>query len=345
MHKTAPLAALLSVSFASANASDFPASAFGSLSLAGSERLAVYALTRPELGAEGLSQGVSILQDMGILGEPGVIADKWISFSPVLTYDGNLNGGFSSNTIIAGGLPFLVADEYVSVSGALVGLSANAGLRMNVATDTALDLRVSAMGGWAPKHDISKVQAGGEACLRRMVSSETFLHGCLDFIHAYYALGEVNRAGASLGVGHSFSSKMGFHDVTLEARRFEYLGGNGYSHDMLSLRGVSALSGDFAVFAGGQIGASAGDNHVMRSKVEFGLATKIAGRSVSASLSAQRNAGGMFLGETRKDTAYGLRVSSRLVSDLTATAYYDVNKASHDFYDSKTLGISFEWKV
>ncbi|MFG6083419.1 hypothetical protein ACEUZ9_004679 [Paracoccus litorisediminis] len=331
------------VAAGAADAREFPVKAFDALGMAGSERLVAYALTREETGPAGLAQGIDLLRMMGFIGAPGEITDRWFNWSPVLTYDGNLNGGFAQDSFIAGGLPFEIDDELVSVGGMLVGVSFDTGLRMNLATDTALELRAASMLGFAPEHDIAKSQIMADACVKHMVTTETFLHGCADILRADYELGTTERAGARFGMSHAFMSPAGFHEVAFELQRLKYLGDDGYGQNIVSVRSASALSHGLAFFATAQLGEDAGQNQVMRRRLELGVATTVKDRGLGIRISAEDDRGGMFLGEERRDMIYGVNITGRINEKLSASAFYSVTDASHEFYKSDSIGFSFDY--
>lgn len=62
-----------------------------------------------------------LLHTMGIIGEPSSITRTNLSFSPVLTHDSNINGGYGPTTIIIDGLNFNVDKDYKALDGILLG--------------------------------------------------------------------------------------------------------------------------------------------------------------------------------------------------------------------------------
>lgn len=336
-------AALALTTVSAASAQDFPVKALPSLQLAGSERLAAYALSRPVAGPDGLAGAMQIYERLGYFGGAGKVTHKYLKFSPILTWDGNLNGGQANDTFYAWGLPFSVDEDYVAKEGVLLGMSAFGGIRMNLAENLALDVRGNAMYGYSPEHEISKAQAMVDVCARYMISTETHLHGCVDYLIADYDLGRTERSTAKLGVSRAFHNSLGFHEVGAEVRHIEYLGENPYDQNAIALRWSGALTGGYALNASIQLGEEVDGQHVVRRRIDLGASTKVFGRISTANASIQEASGGNFLAQERDETTFGLGLSTQVNESLGLGVYYSKTKANHEFFEDSNVSFSVNY--
>lgn len=317
---------------------------YTAIGLTGSERLMVHALSEDGLPFQARVARGKILSNMGYFGTPGQVTDSQSRFFPVLTYDANLNGGFANGSFQAGGYTFSIDEKSRAVGGVLVGIGYSGRMRMNLAEKTALDLRLGAVAAYAPEHDMSKIQVVGDACINRMISTRTHAHVCADLIHVRYELGKVTRTGARAGVSHSFGSGDRFHELTGELRLNRTFGTTDYNQAIGSLRLTTALSGPMALIVAFDVGGKAGDNLVMRERIEVGIAGLVNGRPASVSLSVQKNRGGMFLGEAREDTVTSIGVNYQVNDKLTLGGLVRRTNSSAEFYDHTEVGINVGWK-
>lgn len=336
-------AAALAITATAVSAQDYPVAAIPSLQLAGSERLAAYAMSRPEMGKKGVLGAMQIYERMGYFGGAGKVTQKYLKFSPVLTWDGNLNGGQANDTFYLWGLPFSIEEDYVAKEGVLVGMSAFGGIRMNLADNLALDVRGNAMLGYSPEHEITKAQGMVDVCARYMVTTETHLHGCIDYSIAEYELGRNERSTLKLGASHAFHNSLGFHEVGAELRHIKYLGDDAYDQNAVVLRWTGALAGGYALNTSVQLGEEVEGRQVVRRKVDLGLTTKVFDRPTTAMFSVQEASGGTFLAQERKETTYSIGLSTQVNKDLGLGIYYSETKANHEFFDSSSVSFSVNY--
>lgn len=314
------------------------------VAMTGSGSLALKALSDPRLPAPLKQARAKIAHDMGLTGQPGEVTSRWLRFAPVLAHDSNINGGSSGDSVTVSGLTFEVDEKFRAASGLLLGLSFNAGMRINAAPLTALELDMGGMAAFAPEHDMTKTRLTGSACLRRDVGKGTHLRGCADAYLSTYELGRTSRLGAEVSVSRAFASSNAFHEVTLGLKQNLYLEGEDYQQTVLSAQYVTARPGPMAFTAGIQLGSDTGDRISMRERVSVGLATELAGKQTTFALSAQNNRGGLFLGEERRERTYGVSVSRRFTDKLTVGVSYTRTKAQHEFFDDNALGLDIGWR-
>ncbi|MCW3782543.1 hypothetical protein [Defluviimonas salinarum] len=317
---------------------------FNAIRLSGSERLMVHTLSLPGMPRDAVQAREQLLTRMGYRGAPGTIGDSGLSFSPVMTHDGNVNGGFASDTLVVAGIPFTLGEEYKAVGGLLLGVSGSGRMRMAVAENTALDVRYGGVVSYAPEHDMAKISLGGEACLRRMHSFSTYSHACVDTTLQRYELGESNRFGAKLGVTHAFTAAGGVHEVSADLMVNRYLNATDYSQPVASVSLTSALPVPAVISAGVQVGGSAGDNMVMREKLNLGLGFLAWERPTSISVSLQNNRGSQFLGEALESRVTTIGASHQFNEKLTVSASVSITDSSAAFFDDTAYGFSANWR-
>lgn len=314
------------------------------VAMTGSPSLAMHALSSPMLPAPFHEARARIAHEMGLIGTPGQVTSKWLRFSPVLTYDTNINGGSTGESITLSGLKFVVAEEFRAKSGFLAGGSVSGGMRVNLAPLTALELNLSGMAAWAPEHEISKTRLTAAACVRRMVDDATQVRGCLDGYVSTYELGRTERYGAELGVSRAFATTSAFHEVTLSAKRNTYTEGENYGQTVLSAQYVMAQPHPYAVMAGVQVGTDTDDRISMRERVSLGLVADIWGKQTMFSVSAQNNRGGLFLGEGREERIYVASAGRDVTKKINLGVSYVVTKARHEFFDDRAVGFDFNYR-
>lgn len=308
------------------------------LALAGSGNLTTYALSQPELPRSLHVVRAQMLARDGFLGTPGKIMDKHITFSPVLTYDGNINGGAVGDSLVISGLRFKIEDDQVSKGGVLIGGAVDAGADINLAPNTALELNAGAWVGFSPEHDLSKGGANLSACISRQATPATRLRGCARASHLEYALGKTQRASVEIGGAHAYSVREGFNEVDVSLREERTFGGVVEDQRILSLRHTTAHRSGLTFTIGGNLGSET-RGISMRERVHVGAAKIIAGRPTSISLSAQNNRGGQFLGQGRAENIFTLGASRQVHDRLTVRVSGTRVRARHEFFNQNSVGI------
>ncbi|CAM5407942.1 hypothetical protein FALB51S_02301 [Frigidibacter albus] len=130
--------------------------------LVGSERLRLFAFGKAlEAGALPPALVGRMKRDMirqGFYHEPGqnplTLLEGWAA--PVLSYDGNINGGSYNDRLSVDGIIFETTPDYVAKAGILAG--AGAGGEARLAWDSGRYIRAAlrAETVWAPEHDIGR---------------------------------------------------------------------------------------------------------------------------------------------------------------------------------------------
>lgn len=314
------------------------------IQLGGSERMMVMALSDPGLPLQAHAARNSLLGTMGILGKPGTITRKSLSFSPVLTHDSNVNGGYGTTTIIIDGLNFNVDKDYEALDGILLGGSVSTGLRMALGHKTALSLAGTASIAWSPEHDMWKNSVNASACVNHMFTVDTWGYGCLDASYRSIDLGETTRYGARLGMNKLFFSGIGLHEVTAEVQHNEYDSGKDYDQNVVSVSMTTALTGGYSVAFGAQLGEEVEGVSVMRNRFFAGVGFELFDRPTSVSVGLQHNEGGMFLGGPVENDITSISVSHQVTKKLTVSVYAAQTDSNVEFYDDNQFGVNFGYR-
>lgn len=147
---------------------------------AGNEKIAIYAVSgsgmpdqlRIEAGQLSAARGYTVNGE-------GAIVGKGLTWSPVISYDPDINGGSHKSSFNVSGFEFSIPENQRRKSGVVIGAETDAFLRYGFGNQTILDLSGSAYLVWAPQHDIMKANLGGSACVTRQIERDLYLSGCM----------------------------------------------------------------------------------------------------------------------------------------------------------------------
>ncbi len=312
--------------------------------LAGSYRMMAHTLSTRGLPAEAGRARDKLLNNMGYYGEFGEVSKAKLSFSPILAHDGNINGGFSSDTFTISGIPFTVGEEYRAVSGMVLGMTVSGNVKISLGERTALDLNAGASIAYSPEYDMSKTAVGASACLNRMFSFSTYGYACMDASFKSYDLGESKAVGVKAGAKHAFNSPVGVHEVAAGVQLNHMYSGTEYDQAIASLSVTSAIPGPYAITVGAQFGEEVEGVLVMRERVYAGFGFVAMDRPTSVTISMQNNRGGSWLGEARSDLVTSIGVSRQLTDKITVSGSVNSTESSGDFFDGTQYGLNFSWR-
>lgn len=307
--------------------------------LSGSENMMVHTLSAPRLPMQAYAARNQLLANMGLVGTPGEIASRSLSFSPVMTHDNNINGGFASDSFTFAGYKFNVGEEYKAVEGLVLGGSVSGKLRMSMGEGTALSLQAGASVGYAPEHDMYKTGVNASACVNHIVDFSTFTHACVDLSHRKFELGETTIYTARVGGSKIFDSRFGVHEAKGELQFRKIDAGSDYEQGIASFSLTSAIPGPWVVSAGFQIGQEVEGINVMRERAFASLGFELFDRPTSISISRQENRGGMWLGEDLTKSITSVSVSHQVNKKLSVSAYVAEIDSSAEFYDDTQFGL------
>lgn len=314
--------------------------------LASSERLRLFTLARaqdtrraPPAYTNALRRA---LRDTGFYNEGGAeLMDRSLRFSPILTWDDNINGGYFHDRLVIGGLIFDADPASRARAGLMLGGRLDATARLSWAEGRIIDLRAMAEIAWSPVHDIGRGAAGVEVCARNHVTGWTFVDVCASASASRRALTEGSSTGISAALVHLFSTAGAAHQISLEVDRR-------------------------ALDAGQQTGATLGWSAVWNGAVtEFtlGTATPIAGatatrgrigarvgflwrdRPVSVSAWHVQASGGMLLGMAREDHVTGLGLSIEARRGMSIEVTHQVTTSTIALFEDNRTGLSVRFRL
>lgn len=318
----------------------------GSVGLAGSEHLRLRAL------GSGITSGsptTAVNQRMrqelsyqGYYAKRGQIkaVARQVWLSPLLGWDGNINGGVLRDRIDFNGLTFEVDPDYRAKAGVVVGGSVGAMTRLAWDEGRVIDLVAQAELGWSPKHEVGRQDLFLQACSRNHLMGWSFLDLCAAGSRSFRELGDSTSHRLSADVAQVFALGPSLHELGFTLARADSQTEDqnrvGLSLDSL-WRGSStsvALS----------LGEAIPDATVMRERLDLGLKHPVLGRDIGLDLWGQRAEGSAFLGTPREDKVWGFGISTDLRPGLGLRLGYSdsTSTAAIADYEQVTLDLRFD---
>lgn len=316
-----------------------------SIRLSGSEHMMVHYLGGANMPPMAKVARAQLLRRMALTGKRFSFGEKDYKFSPLLTFDDNINGGFANDTLVISGLPLRIDSEYKAVGGLLVGGGVSGLARMNLGTGLAATVRGGASVAYAIESDLIKAGAGGSACIEKMIDGSTFAHGCLDAAYQHVELGDTKQLSARIGVDKVVSSSFGIHEFSAELQSARINGATDYTQNSATFSVNSALAHQpMALRASLQIGEKVEGVLSMREKLSLGASFLVAERPTAVSVSVQNNRGGQFLGDSLSTRATSLSVMHQLSKKLTVGARVTRTTSSASFFEDTSYGMNVAWR-
>ncbi|MGV8989600.1 MAG: hypothetical protein ACOH2H_25630 [Cypionkella sp.] len=314
--------------------------------IAGSERLRLFAYgklletrTAPRVAV------VRMKQDMirqGFYFDPGtsplIARDAWIA--PVLSYDGNINGGVLQDSFVFNGQVFDAAPDFRAKAGVVAGLAAGGAVRLAWANGRYVEARVQGQAVWSPEYQIGRSNAELGLCSRNHLTGWTFLDLCRTVSAISRELGSSTSQATELSLSQLFAAGGGYHDLTADLSQSHYDIGE---QPALTLS-WNAVWDRAATNLSLTVAAPINDETALRQRVEAGVKWLWRGRSVGVDLWHQEADGGTFLLTPRADTATGIGLSYEIRPGVTTQIGYMVNRSTVDFfqYDQLSVNIRFD---
>lgn len=204
----------------------------------GSERMAIYALSDPDLpiGVRIQAGALSNARGYDLDGTFRKVTSD-IGFSPVLSYDSDINGGVGKDSFTVGGLEFLFPEEVRRKEGVVVGGTLNGSVRYALGNQSVLDLAAWGTYVWSPKHDLGKFSAGLSACASHQIERDLYVSACAAYGRFITDLKDDESVVGEISVNKIVSSDTMIHDLSVglsqaHAKDLEI----GTSYDQLRLR-------------------------------------------------------------------------------------------------------------
>lgn len=343
------LAALAGALLLAAPAAADEAARVATSALAGSERLRLYAFGKAlEVGALTPPLVGRMKRDMvrqGFYHGPGqsplTLLEAWAA--PVLSYDGNINGGAYNDRLSVDGMVFETTPDYVAKAGIVAGVGAGGEARLAWDTGRHVSAVLRAETVWAPEHDIGRGYAELRVCSDNHLTGWSFL----DLCHSEAVLDrELDRSESALsriGGEHLFETGAGYHALSAGLERRD-----GATRQMALELGLETIwDGAVTEFAVG-IGEEVPGETVQRLALGAGLRWHQGRHPMGLSLSYQHAEGGQFLGQDRTDRRYAAALVYQVSPSLTLGLDLARNDSTVAFYDYDELGVTatfsgFRW--
>lgn len=196
--------------------------------IAGSERLRMFAYRKLlETGLAPRFATVQMKQNLvsqGFYYEPGarhVIATQaWAA--PVLSYDGNINGGVLQDRLTFNGFVFDADPSLRAKAEVAVGFSARGVTRLAWAIGRYIEGRLRGEMVWSPEHHIVRSTADLSLCSRIHVTGWTFLDMCHSASVVQRELGSSTVQETAFAVTQLFQTGAGYHEMTAEVAQTRY---------------------------------------------------------------------------------------------------------------------------
>lgn len=278
----------------------------------------------------------------GFYFDPGpprlVAAELWAA--PVLSWDGNINGGVLTDRFFFGGYVFEADPAFVAQPGVVLGAAAGGTARMAWASGRLIELQAGAELAWSPEHDIGRSDAALGLCSRNHLAGWTFLDLCANGQWSGRSLGDSSAGQTSLRLSTLADGADSLHEIALTYTRAET------ADDPQARIGlaVNSVWNHAVTEVSVTLGAPVAGETVLRRRLDAGIGWFWRGRPLRADLWYQVADGGTFLGTPRRDEGIGASLELQLRPGLTLRTGYARNRSTAGFadYDQVTLDVRFD---
>lgn len=263
------------------------------------------------------------------------------SFSPVLSYSHNINGGNKRDTSGGGGLIGVGEPANYKKEGIITSLNATQAARVFYGHGRYLDASVTAGGAYSLEHDLALANVNLHACSINHLSNWWFLDICGDRAMAYRDLIQSQATTQSITLSRFLETPDGaFSQLRFGAQKYLT---DDYAQTQL-VAGIDTLAPSGTYTA---LDFTFGAPIQNELTTEFGfsaeVSTFIKDHPVSVSFSYENNTGGLFFSQTRNETHYSITATLPINQQVTASVGYSVSDSTIDYFDSAapTFGLSF----
>ena len=310
--------------------------------VAASERLHAFTYGKLlETGQASRSEFVMMKRNLisqGFYYEPGasrvIASESWIA--PVLSFDGNINGGVRQNSFIVNSYVFDVDPSYRAKAGVVMGLLAGGLGRIAWASGRYFEGRLQGELVWSPKYQIARKKVKFSVCSNNHITAWTFFDICYYSTLDDRTLNSSSSQETAIAMTQLLHAGAGYHEISTKISYSQYKIGRQpsvtLSWDAVWDRASTKLSLTKAVPINGEIAL---DSRVV-ADVQWLWKT----HTLGAELWYQRTTGGAFLGMVHTDKAMGISFSYQLSSNLTVQIGYEENEPSVGFFDYSQTSVS-----
>lgn len=341
------LALLLSLALASLPALADVADRMQSALLSGSERLRLrafgQALTEGQLSRPALNRMRQdmVAQGYYVDGGPPQLVARDIAIAPVLTWDGNVNGGVLQDRFTLNGWVFTADPGFRAKAGLVAGASVAGMARLAWGNGRLIELRGATEIGWSPRHDIGRADAMLAVCSRNHLRGWDFLDLCATGSRSWRDLGDdsAHRLGADFS--RIVTAPHSLHEIKVGYALASTSGQKDQHRASLGLESVwNHAVTDFRLTLGRPVDGIT----VPRQRLDAGIAWLAAGRRWHVDLWHQRAEGGTFGRTARADRATGIGLEVDLRPGTALRLGYMDSRSTAEIatYDQFTLEIRLD---
>lgn len=309
--------------------------------LAGSERLRLFAFGKAlETGALAPALVGRMKADMvrqGFYHGPGqsplIALDAWAA--PVLSYDGNINGGAYNDRLSVDGIVFETTPEYVAKAGIVAGVGAGGEARLAWDSGRYVSAALRAETVWAPEHDITRGYAELQLCSDNHLTGWTFLDLCHTEAVLNRELDRSETALTKISAEHLLETGAGYHALTAGLEQRE-----GSTRQLALELGVESLWDSAVTDVALSLGEEVPGETVQRVALGAGIRWHQGRHPMGLSLSYQQAEGGQFLGQDRTDRRYAAALVYQVSPGLTLGVDVARNDSTVAFFDYDEVGVT-----
>jgi hypothetical protein len=313
--------------------------------ISGSERLRLFAYGKVlDTGAAPHSAVLQMKQSMigqGFYFDPGakrlIASQAWLA--PVLSYDGNINGGVLQDSFSFKGYVFDADPAFRAKAGVVLGPAGGGVARLAWANGRYLEAALRAEAVWSPEHHIGRSTAEVSLCSRNHVKGWTFFDLCQTASMLKRELGSSSSQDTSLSLTQIFQTKAGYHEIAAEVGQTRT--GSGHQPS-LTLSWGSVWDRAATKISLTEASPVAGET-ALQSRVAAEVQWLWGEHAVGLGLWHQSFDGGAFLGTPRHDNATGLSLSYQISPSVTAQIGYMRNQSSVDFFDYAQTSVNLRF--
>ncbi|QYK40995.1 MAG: hypothetical protein KF887_16620 [Paracoccaceae bacterium] len=344
--RAACLAVLIAAVALAGPASADEAARMRSATLADSERLRLRAVGQA-LSAEraGPAEIARMRHEMVRQGYyfdgPGIaVVETGLWAAPLLSWDGNINGGVLQDRFWQNDLLFEADPAFRARAGVVAGASAGGQMRLAWANGRVIELRSQAEFAWSPEHDLYRGDAALALCSRNHVTGWTFLDLCARGSRSWRDLGDRSAWQASVGLSRVIAAPRGLHELGIGLARTG--GPDRQSQDQIALS-VESVWDHATSRISLTLGEPVAGETALDRRMDAGLAWHWNDRAWRFDLWHQSADGGAFLGVPRRDRASGASIGVEIRAGTELRLGYARNRSTAGFaeYDQFTVDLRF----
>lgn len=260
--------------------------------------------------------------------------------TPLLAWDGNINGGLMKDRFDFNGLTFEANPDYRAKAGLVLGGGLGGMTRLAWDEGRWIDLTAQAELGYSPKHEIARQDLWLQACSRNHLAGWSFLDLCASGNRSFRELGNDQGHRLETTFRQVTASKSALHEYGIKLARVD-----SQSRDQNRIGfSVESLWNNSATQIGLTLGEPIPEATVLRQRIDFGIKSTLFDRKIGFDLWGQKADGSAFLGTPREDKTWGLGVSADLRPGIDLRLGYSDSQSTAAIADYKqvTLDLRFD---